>query len=273
MCNIESTIKTTANVLKDIPKVYDEGLSPIVKPTSKTLGLIPRTIKACLAPLEKWILNCEYSVKETELLLEEKLSNRNPKNIVSPEAYVAVPAIQGISYCANSTALRNLYSNLLANSMDKEIKDQVHPAFVEIIKQLSPLEAKILKKFSLLDSYVYPIYKIRIQEDELNSTGSDICLHILSNTQFDIDCQNKNYYSISIDNLIRLHLVTVNYGFELADKSNYDDFENSDIFAEYKKYHRKIVKKENIPLKYICFNRGILQITDFGKSFIKICVE
>ena len=67
----------------------------------------------------------------------------NTDSIVSPEAYIAVPALQAISYCKNSEELRNMYANLLATSMLNDKKEDVHPSFGEIIKQLSPDEARM----------------------------------------------------------------------------------------------------------------------------------
>ena len=132
-------------VVKEISKdVYDDIISPVAKPTGAILGLVPRAIKAALSPLEKWILQKEYNISEIQRLLEEKLKNVSPELIGTPEPYIAVPAIQYISYCMDNDELRNMYANLLASSMQKDIKDDVHPAYLEIIKQLCPDEAKIL---------------------------------------------------------------------------------------------------------------------------------
>lgn len=129
---------------KCISKVYDDGLQPAVRETGKIVALIPETINAALAPLRKWIAYREYNVAETEKLLQSKLANVGSEHIVTPEPYVAVPALQAISYSMNSQDLRNLYANLLAKSMTDILKNRVHPAFVEIIRQLTPDEAKIL---------------------------------------------------------------------------------------------------------------------------------
>lgn len=65
------------------------------------------------------------------------------------EPYVAIPAIQQISYSYDSDELRDMYANLLANFMDKERSDLVHPSFVEVIKQLNPDEASSLNPSGL----------------------------------------------------------------------------------------------------------------------------
>ena len=133
------------DVKEIIPELYKDGAKPTIIETGKTLSIIPQTINAALVPLRKWIIGREYSFKETEALLAKKLEKVKLENIVEPEAYIAVPAIQSISYCMNNEELRNLYANLLANSMNKDIKDNVHPSFVNIINQMSPMDAIIFK--------------------------------------------------------------------------------------------------------------------------------
>lgn len=48
----------------------------------------------------------------------------------------------------DSEELRNMYANLLAKAMNVDEKDKVHPAFVELIKQMAPREALILDGIS-----------------------------------------------------------------------------------------------------------------------------
>lgn len=49
-----------------------------------------------------------------------------------------------------SEKLREMYANLVAKSMNADFHDKVHPAYVEIIKQLSPAEAVFLEEPGLL---------------------------------------------------------------------------------------------------------------------------
>ena len=120
---------------------------------------IPRAINAALSPLRQWIAQREYNVAETEKLLAKKLENIEPEKIVSPEPYVAVPALQAISYSMNSDELRELYANLLAKSMCIDTKNSVHPSFVEIIRQMSPLDAATSVSYTHLDVYKRQLLK------------------------------------------------------------------------------------------------------------------
>ena len=89
----------------------------------------------------------EELLSDLRKMLEEKLKNIPSENIVPPSPRIAVPTLQNASI-TEDIEIRELYAQLLANSMNETMKDGIHPAFVEIIKQLSPDEAKILRYMS-----------------------------------------------------------------------------------------------------------------------------
>ena len=91
---VNKLLEGTGEAIKTVPELYDDGLKPAVQESGKTLSLLPKTINAALVPLRKWIAEREYSLAETEKLLEIKLRNIDYNKIVTPEAYVAVPALQ-----------------------------------------------------------------------------------------------------------------------------------------------------------------------------------
>lgn len=140
--SFEAMVRCMVEVSKEF---YKDGLSPIVKPTGQALAVIPETVLTLLYPFRSLNLYAKYSLERTALLLSKKLENIPPENIVSPEPHIAVPALQQLSYSIDNENLREMYSNLLAKSMNRERQNEVHPSFVEIIKQLSPEEAVILK--------------------------------------------------------------------------------------------------------------------------------
>ena len=110
---LNTFLDAAGKTLKTAPKWYDDLVQPTAKQLGKTVELIPRSINAALSPAWNWVIHSEYNMAETEKLLSEKLKNVDPNKIVQPEAYVAVPALQAISYSMNNDELRNLYANLL----------------------------------------------------------------------------------------------------------------------------------------------------------------
>lgn len=261
----EQTGEIIKEVSKEIAKdVYDDAGKPILEPTGQTVGLIPRVIKAALLPIEKWVLGREYNLKETEKLLEEKLKNAKPENIEEPEAYIAVPALQNISYCMDSEELRNMYANLLASSMNRLVKKDVHPGFSDIIRQLSPDEAKILKEIYKYKSI--PIVGVRYENEK--GEGVDV-VKLFSNIGEKTACEYPYNIANYFDNLERLGLIKSTMDNYLIDEHIYDELKN----------HKEIKALENIPQVYknkgqdkYKIKKGISSLTSFGISFCKICV-
>lgn len=238
-------------------KIYDDGLKDPVKETSSVISLVPRAIKAALEPLETWILEKEYKIKETKLLLEKKLKNISEEKIVPPEPFVAIPAIQAISYSMNNEELRNLYANLLAKAMNTDTKDQVHPAFTEIIKQLSPIDAILLKRFLSNATPLIDVIERKFQNSDYR--------FLITNLTNIFDYKN-NIISVSIDNLIRLGLIKILSNQVLSENSIYETILSGSPFIKFKETY-------NSSEGYIDILKKVLIVTDLGYQFSKICIE
>lgn len=263
----EKGLDIIASCAKEVAKkAYDDGGKPIVKPTGELVGLVPRAIKAALSPIEKWILVKEYNLAETKKLLEIKLQNVDPELIESPEPHIAVPALQYLSYCMNNEELRNMYANLLASSMNASVKDGVHPSFVEIIKQLSPDEAKLLK--ALYEFSIIPVITVRYNNE--NGDGISV-LKNFSNLGDLTGCEHSNDTEKYFDNLARLGLAELaGSQYKMASTEKYLPLKNHSIVRE----------KMNVPDSYknVGFSTvktydSCVSITAYGKSFCDICLK
>ena len=198
-------------------------------------------------------MNGEYAIRETEMLLAEKLKHIPEDKIVEPEPYVAVPALQQLSYSLDSEELRELYANLLASSMNIDKKGEVHPAFVDIIKQLAPDEAKLLKYFSSQE--VIPAIEIQLKsESGKGYTVLDkLDLHIPGGV---LDVYDN--YQVYVENLCRLQLIEMPQGIHYTDERLYTALENKVVYV-------------GIPKERIQFGRKIIRLTQFGAKFTEIC--
>lgn len=247
------------NLLENGKEIYDDALKPAAQETGKTLALIPRTINAALAPLRQWIEYREYNIAETKKLLEIKLKNVGAEHIVSPEPYIAVPAIQSISYSMDSQELRDMYANLLARSMTDYDKDKVHPSFVEIIRQLTPDEAKLLKFFAVDKSF--PLSDVR---RVINDKGHFIeYIHNYTNIA-DRVCENPREVSAYIDNLSRLKIIEVTDKY-LTDDNKYKPLEESELIRGL--LDMKIDEGQKWKI-----DRKSFDVTSYGREFIDTCV-
>ena len=246
-------------------EVYNDVLKPAAQATGGLLALVPRAIRAALAPLEKWILEREYNVAEIRKLLEEKLKDVAPENIEAPEPYIAVPAIQYISYCMNDHELRNLYANLLANSMNKFMKNNVHPGYVEIIKQLCPDEAKILKYIA--EKSAIPTISLFYGHSQSQTKSLVMDFSNIGELTY---CDQPLAFNKYFDNLIRLGLIKSSdlSNSALSDKELYEPLREHDYIKTLMREHN--ILENDSKLESI---EGYIEITDYGRGFCNICLD
>ena len=256
-----------------IDKMYDDALHPVTSEAGKTAGLLARSINAALAPLEIWILKREYNVKQVKAELGKSLSTINPEKIVSPEPYVAVPALQAISYCMSNEELCDLYAKLLAKSMVTDTKDKVHPAFIEIIKQLSPNDALVFKVCSTRNAIPAVNLSIVMKQKGLHIVGSAPVQKFALDLVADISISSisEEQIRVSLDNLMRIGLIKLN-DFGLEDGSSYSFVKSSEIYSEISKEFERLNSEEHTA-DHIQTDRKCLSITTLGKQFRSICID
>ena len=159
----------------------------------------------------------------------------------------------------DSDELRELYANLLAKSMNKNTKSAVHPAFVEIIKQMSPNDAAY---FRLLTST-----KIKMIADIKGYTQCDeIYDFIKRNANFFSDSFTEDLINISIDNLSRLGLIEIS-----------SQLSGVDLPIQYESLMKRFQEEYNVSqypqYKRIDMTYKSINITSLGALFNSVCVE
>lgn len=251
------TINIPDSAVELASEVYEDGLQSTVKESSKVVSRIPKLINAALAPLDNWILQREYNVERTKQLLHEKLKNVDPDKITTPEAHVAIPAFQAISYSIDSEELRNMYANLLAKSIYADTKDLVHPSFVEIIKQLSPIDARV---FSTLAS------RPAIAIVDLSFKSKSGGFSPLETNIAGLDLADHEVLSMSVDNLEKQNLFKIPKYHYVGDNSLYEEIYNSREYLSLLGKHSTL-KGALEPEKKAIF------ITTIGKCFYNVCIK
>lgn len=254
------TLGETEGVMKE---AYKDLVSPSAKPVGTVLSYLPRTIRLCFSRWEKWIINGEESLRLTAEALKDKVVNIPEDKQCEPEPYVAIPAIQQISYCYDSEVLRDMYANLLASSMNLDKKWTVHPAFVDIIKQLTPDEAKILKSLPRDSRYSIPLIDLNIVFDK--GKGRNVVARNITMNEVYESCETPDSMCAYLDNLERLKLIKIADHTWLTDDALYEKIEKSDRVENL---------KEILPegQKY-GIGKKLMYVTEYGVSFIRCCIE
>ena len=243
-------------------KVYDVLAHPTARSVGNTLSLLPRTIGVWLGKWEKWIINGEESIRLTAEAVREKAKAIPEEKLTEPEPYVAVPAIQQLSYCYDSEELRELYANLLVSSMNSDTKYKVHPAFVDIIKQITPDEAKLLKVFPREAIAYQPLMDVQVNLGP--GKGYVAILRNFSNIGRDT-CECPEQINSYLENLDRLEIISILNDTHVMDEKAYDPIRKDPYFVKF--LNARVGDGKSISEK-----RKAFHVTNFGLSFLNTCV-
>lgn len=240
-------------------QIYNDLLQPTVSETGKILGRIPQLINAALLPLDCWIAKRQNHLEKTKQLLAENLKNADPEKIVPPEPYVAVPAIQAISYSMDSDELRKMYANLLSKSIYADTKHSVHPAYTEIIKNLSPLDCRVLEEIMNSQYCEIGCYELRIAT--IGSASYYVSYPYVTHITF----ADSSTVAASIDNLTRNKLIEPR-DFHFDDDEKYLPIRQTDFYTIIAKTFSSHPNNQELrPYK------KSIKSTSFGNAFYNVC--
>lgn len=256
----EKALGEAAEELSDPARQFVKDIAPAGKHAANIIVQGVKAVDLALSPLYGIIWTGERIKEWINEEVARKLQNVPREDIITPNPTVAGPAIEAMRFVGEEKDLRELFSNLLANSMDKRTASSVHPSFVEIIKQISPDEAKILSNTGYLISKV-PILEVRISV----AGGYQVVMHHYSDIATQSKCEHPDLVGTYIDNLCRLELCSIPSGQHLVGENVYYHLENApDILAMQSQFESSNTK--------LIFQKKVMQLTDFGLLFIRTCV-
>jgi len=226
-----------------------------------------------LQPLARFTgLGSDYFVLDFEKDLESRLAGVPEENLRTPPLNVAVPAMMGLSYSLDEEAIREMYLNLIARASDDRAPDAAHPAFAEIIKQLSAPEAVDL--LGVLRLKTLPIVQLRRETvDPEKPTrllgpghrpGTTFYNHLTSYVDEETGEPAEHPKGpMFIDNWIRLGLIEVDYVNSFQNPTWYE------WVPERPEYQRLAAELESLPTADVGVRNGMLTATAFGEAFFE----
>ncbi len=250
------------NTIVEIGKAaYQDAVAPSMKTVGNTLNGV---VKMFLSPIRALIWGWEKIEKCVTEGLEKRLKNSKSNDLINPDARIAVPTVQALQYSANEDYIREMFLNLLANDMKKNNKTYIHPSYVEIIKQMSPLDAKILNLLSKYQSYIKAINP----NIATNKNSNQIYVGAFPQWFIGQPIEGYNLFDISSSllHLQKFGLIDLMYD-RTAGNDGYEDLEGSELLITVLENY----KKEN-PNACLKFTRSVIVVNDYGKAFVKVCL-
>ncbi|EMX2781980.1 DUF4393 domain-containing protein [Klebsiella variicola] len=260
---VTDVANAVAAVAKEIP-IYQDALQPAAQEIGKALGTVAKLVNVALAPVSALVWGYDQIREFTATKVAEKLKGVSPEKIITPPPNVAGPAIEALRYTGYEESLSEMYATLLATAMNKDTVQKAHPAFVDIIKQLTPDEAKIVRDFAA-STNTNPLISIRAsQPNEDISKGFQVVLRNFSQIGQRAGCEFIDLVPAYLDNLVRMGLCGIPSDQVYIDSELYDPLINHpEVISKIEE-----MEKNNREASIL---KGIVSITDFGRQFALAC--
>jgi hypothetical protein len=208
--------------------------------------------------------------------MANKLKDVPEDQLVEPKGSVAGPAIQGMWFTLDEPQLKDMYLNLLATASDARIRERAHPAFAQLIAELSSLEAQALGGV-LSQTPLAPVeLRLKVAEIPAGPLGAFergytvLATHMLDwrqkNDDGSEDQVDEPEHVLFVDNWIRLGLITVDYFSSLSDKSRYDWANTAPaVIKAREQYDTESDQRVDI-------QHGVLHATALGTAFYRTVI-
>jgi len=248
-----------------------------IRPIGTEVGaLAVRATRALLKPVGGLIWGFEKVEDWLAESIAPKIEKIPPKFRIEPSLIIAGPTIDAMKYCGSEPHIRELFANLLVTSMDSRSASDSHPAFVEMVKQMSPDEAKMLKFMARGYKENTPIIEVyrAFERMEKNKDGTPVVsisrvFGPYSPIAFYARCSNMLEVPTLISNLARLEIIQILFPADVSEETTEELLSDSII----QKFRKEI---ENEPILKGCqfrYNTGWIRLTPLGERFLDACVR
>lgn len=254
-------IKTaTTNVLDKPTKELGEGIGDL--------------FWMIFSPIHKARMVREIKIQAYVKEIESELAKIPADKTIEPPLNIIGPALEASKYYIENDEIRKMFAKLIASSANQDKEKAVHPSFIEIIKQFSPLDAQVLK--TLFDNHHLPIAGLFCQgekekpEDVFNTSPTIAIMNDVIPLP-NLTLENSGLYIASVQNLSRLSIIEISYESQYANKEKYKLLD--DFLEDAKKEFGNSNKYPEYAGQQIKLREGIWNITTLGILFISCCLD
>lgn len=246
--------------------IPDDTMNALLSPAASSIGnaagdVLDGLFNWALLPLRKYNV-----VKEKDL--EDFAQKTNDKLVNIPKEYrdenkigIALKTLEDSRYQLNQEQMREYFSNLISNTLDKRINNNLSPKFSEILANMTVIEANTLLIFKNSPGYsgLVPSVSIDIENTKTYATQTIVNDILLANNKY-------------IKNPLELSLLEASNLIEFNELSRL----TSDVFEEqYALYENTTFKqlvasndfKINTNEEKYTLNKHHYSLTEMGRSF------
>lgn len=269
----DSTIKEVLDS-KLTENIYNDAAQPTTSAIGKLIGRPFELLNSLFLKTDILIEQRKIVKKEILKRTEQYLLNVPNDQLVESKLYIAEPIINQLTTIIDEEVISDMFISLLAKSMNAKECDYVHPAYIKILEQMSPLDARLLKHI-FSEHGIIPVIQYYFAEEHKTSflelTTGFTGEKIIDNAISYVEKIDYPIIQFSLNNLIRLGVIVVSDG-TLGDAEKYADIdlyfedtvnEITDGYLKQGEFVNFSVYKKN----------EVIEITPMGKGLCNLCLR
>ncbi len=217
-----------------------------------------------LYPVKRANLLFQYKLEAFADDLKEKIKDVPMENLQVPPTYIAGPVLEALRYSYDEKELREMYEDMLASSMDNRKANKVHRSYIDAVRQMESMDAKVLKT-------IYLIGSITAAHVKFMQKGKQACYVNAMPYHFCPDlCKLGDPFQISasISNLLRLGLLISNIGF--LNEDGLKVIKKDQFIQERAKIYEENMCEIEMDISTEC---QLISLDSYGRRFVDICMR
>lgn len=244
-----------------LKEIYGDLAKPGVKQVGKALETVVGLGNTLMWPIALLNERSRLALENNLERYRQKLERVPEEKIVNVMPEIGVPIAERLTYVTDPN-LSELYISLLAGASNADELDRAHPSFVNVIANLSPDEAILLRRFT--SSARQPLVFVKMVNNKDQSyvvlQGAFMQKFVTSELTFPANI------AAYLSNLAGLGLLEVVEGKELVN-GNYEAIEGEQRDG----FTKLIAAIHPDGSQRLQFERGVVEATSFGRQFISAC--
>jgi hypothetical protein len=259
---VKEVAEAVAAIVKEVP-VYPDAIQPAMRELGPLAATPLALLNTALRPVRSIMLGINLTFDRLDDNLRKLLEPVPPEQVVEPPASVAGPLLLAYPFVESEPELREMFARLLATAMTSAIQSSAHPGFVEIIKQLTADEAKLLHSFTTPPRIQFPAGEVHVVSPNSSYQERGLLFGFTVASP-----STPDRLPAYVHNLARLGLVELSFTEQLAEHEGYAKFETAPVVVRLRDMVAQVAQGESVTVV-----RGVVKITPFGFLFMAACVD
>jgi len=256
---------------KAVNDLYDDAVQPGAKQVGSAIETVAKALNLLLMPFKALSDVVDIKYKKFIEDFEQRVKTIPPEHITVPELATIGPALSDLRFSLDEEDIRSIYLNLLVQAVDDRNDRLNLRIFVQIVKQLSPFEARLWKHL-FKNKENHPVATLRLlcipsERHSFQKIFGQQWSTLVTDIVFE-DASDE-LLDLSLQNFSRLGLIEFKQGHALSEE-RYSYITESKIYAE---ASNKLgtVSEIGSTLNRIEAEKHCFYMTSIGEAFLEIC--